>query len=42
VYEACAFIEVWESGGLAADFHADGGIDGADVDAFFARWVVGC
>jgi hypothetical protein len=25
-----------------ADFNADGGIDGADVEAFFERWVAGC
>jgi hypothetical protein len=25
-----------------ADFNADGGIDGADVEAFFARWENGC
>ncbi len=25
-----------------ADFNGDGGIDGADVEAFFARWVDGC
>jgi len=25
-----------------ADFNADGGVDGSDVDAFFDRWVTGC
>ncbi len=33
--------EVAECSACPADFNQDGGIDGADVDAFFAAWVLG-
>jgi hypothetical protein len=33
---------VWEAGESMADMNADGGVDGADVGAFFAHWESGC
>ncbi len=34
-------LEVIISGGCPADFNEDGGIDGADVEAFFYAWEMG-
>ena len=34
-------IEVSITTGCPADFNVDGGVDGADVDAFFAAWEAG-
>jgi hypothetical protein len=36
-----AFFGQWENGHCDADVNADGGVDGADVDSFFAAWEAG-
>ncbi len=36
-----AVLTILSCGGCPADFNQDGGIDGADVEAFFAAWEAG-